>query len=104
MPMIYGKSENINQNIMLSHIKLSLLKNKRLLYLSAKFQITQSTINFMKRTRIKSKKKLMINSHNAIIRKIKIKKLKKYKGKVCLKIDLSILRNRNQNGLHDKNS
>jgi hypothetical protein len=50
----------------------------------------------MKQIHIKTKKKLKINSPEKVNKKNTIKTLKNYKGKVCLKIDLSILRNRKQ--------
>ncbi len=51
----------------------------------------------MKSTQIKTKTKVIITALEQLIKQSKISEIKKYKGKVDLKIDLDELRGRNVN-------
>lgn len=57
--------------------------------------IPENLINeAMKATHIKTKTKVIVTALEGLIRKSKISDLKKYKGKVDLKMDMDVIRKR----------
>ncbi len=74
---------------------INLIKHIRRLVMRTTLDLPEDLINeAMQITHIKTKTALIIQALEALVRKHKISKIRKFKGKIDLDIDLNVLRDR----------